>query len=97
MADFAKGVSIKEKTFDNGGSITNISINLEHFMENPINDDKYINLQIKRGKESGKLYAANNEYYQKNANNEQKTDKNLAENEEEIVKFDDNFDEECPF
>ena len=65
MTEFAKGVSVKERTFDNGGSVINISINLEEFMQNPINQDKYINLTLKRGKESGKLYAVNNEFYQK--------------------------------
>lgn len=67
MADieFVKGVSVKERNFDNGGSVINISINLEEFMLNPVNNDKYINLTLKRGKESGKLYAINNEYYQK--------------------------------
>ena len=63
--EFAKGVSVKERKFDNGGSVINISINLEEFMSNPINQDKYINLTLKRGKESGKLYAVNNEFYQK--------------------------------
>ena len=94
MVDFAKGVSVKEKTFDNGGSIINISINLESFMENPVNDDKYINLTLKRGKESGKLYAINNEFYQKNNT---KTEEKSTENDEEIVSFDENFDEEIPF
>lgn len=63
--EFAKGISVKERNFDNGGSVINISINVEEFMLNPINDDKWINLTLKRGKESGKLYAVNNEYYQK--------------------------------
>lgn len=63
--EFAKGVTVRERTFDNGGSVINISINIEEFMENPINEDKWINLTLKRGKESGKLYAVNNEYYQK--------------------------------
>ena len=66
MADFAKGINIKEKTFDNGNSIINISIDVSQIMENPINNDRFINLTIKRGKESGKLYAINNEFYQKN-------------------------------
>ena len=34
MADFAKGINIKEKTFDNGNSIINISINVEQIFEN---------------------------------------------------------------
>lgn len=65
MTEFAKGINVKERNFDNGGSVINISINVEEFMLNPINDDKWINLTLKRGKESGKLYAVNNEYYQK--------------------------------
>ena len=65
MTEFAKGVSVKERSFENSGSVINISINVEEFMLNPINDDKWINLTLKRGKESGKLYAVNNEYYQK--------------------------------
>lgn len=63
--EFAKGVKIRERQFDNGGNVINISIDLNEFMSNPINDDRYINLTLKRGKESGKLYAVNNEYYQK--------------------------------
>ena len=65
MADFAKGINIKEKVFDNGNSIINISIDVSQIMENPINNDRFINLTLKRGKESGKLYAINNEFYQK--------------------------------
>lgn len=86
MADFAKGITIKEKTFDNG-SIINMSIDVTQVMENPINNDRYINITIKRGKESGKLYAINNEFYQKNNNK-------LEENDNEIVKF---GEQEIPF
>lgn len=63
--EFAKGVSVKERNFDNGGSVINISLDLEELMLNPINKDRYINLTLKRGKESGKLYAVNNDYYSK--------------------------------
>ena len=86
MADFAKGITIKEKTFDNG-SIINMSIDVTQVMENPINNDRYINITIKRGKESGKLYAINNEFYQKNNNK-------VVENDGEIVQF---GDESIPF
>lgn len=86
MADFAKGITIKEKTFDNG-SIINMSIDVTQIMENPINNDKYINLTIKRGKESGKLYAINNEYYQKNNNK-------VVEKDDVIVQFE---GQEIPF
>ena len=58
--EFAKGISVKERNFENGGSVINISIDLNEFMSNPINNDRYINLTLKRGKESGKLYAVNN-------------------------------------
>lgn len=87
MADFAKGINIKEKVFDNGNSIINISIDVSQIMENPINNDRFINLTLKRGKESGKLYAINNEFFQKN-------NKKVEENEGEIVQF---GEEEIPF
>ena len=87
MADFAKGINIKEKVFDNGNSIINISIDVSQIMENPINNDRFINLTLKRGKESGKLYAINNEFYQKN-------NKKVEENDGEIVQF---GEEEIPF
>ena len=87
MADFAKGINIKEKVFDNGNSIINISIDVSQIMENPINNDRFINLTLKRGKESGKLYAINNEFYQKNS-------KKVEENNGEIVQF---SEEEIPF
>lgn len=86
MADFAKGINIKEKVFEGGNSIINMSIHIEQIFENPINNEKYVNITIKRGKESGKLYAINNEFYQKNNNK-------VEEKEEEIIKF----DEELPF
>lgn len=82
MADFAKGINIKEKVFDNGNSIINISIDVSQIMENPINNDRFINLTLKRGKESGKLYAINNEFFQKN-------NKKVEENEGAIVQFND--------
>jgi hypothetical protein len=88
MADFAKGINIKEKVFDNGNSIINISIDVSQIMENPINNDRCINLTLKRGKESGKLYAINNEFYQKNS-------KKVEENNGEIVQFGE--DESIPF
>lgn len=82
MADFAKGINIKEKVFEGGNSIINMSIDVSQIMENPINNERFINITIKRGKESGKLYAINNEFYQKN-------NQKVEEKEEEIVKFDD--------
>lgn len=70
MTDYAKGIYIRERNFDNGGSVINMSFDITQFFENPINDEKYINLTIKRGKESGKLYAVNDEYYQKEKEND---------------------------
>jgi hypothetical protein len=63
--EFAKGITVKEHSFEDGGSVINLSFDIAEFMENPINNDKYINITLKRGKESNKLYAVNNEYYQK--------------------------------
>lgn len=82
MADFVKGIKINEKVFESGSSIINMSIDVSQIMENPINNDRYINITIKRGKESGKLYAINNKFYQKN-------NTKVEHKEEEIVKFDD--------
>lgn len=87
MADFAKGINIKEKVFEGGNSIINMSIDVSQVMENPINNERYINITIKRGKESGKLYAINNEFYQKNNNK-------VVDKEDVIVQFD---GEELPF
>ena len=87
MADFAKGITIKEKVFESGTSIINMSIDVTQVMENPINNDRFINLTIKRGKESGKLYAINNEFYQKN-------NQKVVEKDDVIVQFD---GEESPF
>ena len=87
MADFAKGITIKEKTFESGTSIINMSIDVSQVMDNPINNDRYINITIKRGKESGKLYAINNEFYQKN-------NQKVETNEGKIVQF---GEQEIPF
>lgn len=63
--EFAKGITVKEHSFADGGSVINLSFDIAEFMENPINNDKYINITLRRGKESNKLYAVNNDYYQK--------------------------------
>jgi hypothetical protein len=68
MTEFAKGVTVKERTFEDGGSVINLSFDVTEFYDNPINNDRWINLTLKRGKESGKLYAVNNEYYQRGEN-----------------------------
>lgn len=50
---FAKGVFVKE-VFN--GAIVKVSIKVEDFCENEINEAGYINVDIKRTK-NGKLYA----------------------------------------
>ena len=53
--DFAKGLTVKvqETKF---GDIIKLGINVEAVMENPINEQGFINVEIKKAK-SGKLYA----------------------------------------
>lgn len=83
--EFAKGIKLNEKRFDNGDAIVNMSIDVSQVMENPINNDRFINVTIKRSKKNDKLYAVINEYYSK---------KTVEETEGEIVQF---GDEEIPF
>jgi hypothetical protein len=85
--EFAKGIKLNEKRFDNGDAIVNMSIDVSQVMENPINNDRFINVTIKRSKKNDKLYAVINEYYSKKDNKVEETDG-------EIVKF---GDEEIPF
>ncbi len=96
MAEFAKGIRIREKTFDNGGTVINLSIDLTELMDNPVNQERYINLKLLRGKDSGKLYAVNDEYYQNKT--DKPVDANTVKDEfnGEIVKFED-MNEEIPF
>ena len=85
--EFAKGIKLNEKRFDNGDAIVNMSIDVSQVMENPINNDRFINVTIKRSKKNEKLYAVINEYYSKK-------DNKVEETEGEIVKFEDG---EIPF
>jgi hypothetical protein len=85
--EFAKGIKLNEKRFDNGDAIVNMSIDMSQIMENPINNDRFINVTIKRSKKNEKLYAVINEYYSKK-------DNKVEETEGEIVKFEDG---EIPF
>lgn len=84
--EFAKGIKLNEKRFDNGDAIVNMSIDVSQVMENPINNDRFINVTIKRSKKNDKLYAVINEYYSK---------KITEETEDELVKFGD--EEILPF
>lgn len=83
--EFAKGIKLNEKRFDNGDAIVNMSIDVSQVMDNPINNDRFINVTIKRSKKNDKLYAVINEYYSK---------KTTEETEGEIVQF---GEEEIPF
>ena len=83
--EFAKGIKLNEKRFDNGDAIVNMSLDMSQLMENPINNDRFINVTIKRSKKNEKLYAVINEYYSK---------KTVEETDGEIVKF---GEEEIPF
>lgn len=56
--EFAKGVFVKEVA---GGKIINLSINVEQFCENEINEGGYINIDLKKSK-SGKLFAVINDW-----------------------------------
>ena len=85
--EFAKGIKLNEKRFDNGDAIVNMSLDMSQLMENPINNDRFINVTIKRSKKNEKLYAVINEYYSKK-------DNKVEETESEIVKFEDG---EIPF
>ena len=85
--EFAKGIKLNEKRFDNGDAIVNMSLDVSQIMENPINNDRFINVTIKRSKKNEKLYAVINEYYSKK-------DNKVEETEGEIVKFEDG---EIPF
>ena len=86
--EFAKGIKLNEKRFDNGDAIVNMSLDMSQLMENPINNDRFINVTIKRSKKNEKLYAVINEYYSKKDNKVEETDG-------EIVKFGE--DESIPF
>ena len=83
--EFAKGIKLNEKRFDNGDAIVNMSIDVSQVMDNPINNVRFINVTIKRSKKNDKLYAVINEYYSK---------KTIEETEGEIVQF---GEEEIPF
>lgn len=84
--EFAKGIKLNEKRFENGDAIVNMSLDMSQLMDNPINNDRFINVTIKRSKKNEKLYAVINEYYSKK-------DNKVEETEGEIVKFED----ELPF
>ena len=57
MNIFLNSVFIKEKTFDNGGSVLNVSINVKKFNEEitcHINEKGWLNFSIAQRKEEGK-------------------------------------------
>ena len=85
--EFAKGIKLNEKKFDNGDAIVNMSIDISQVMENPINNDRFINVTIKRSKKNDKLYAVINEYYSKKDNTVDKEDVIVQFDGEEIIPF----------
>lgn len=89
--EFAKGIKLNEKRFDNGDAIVNLTIDVTQVMDNPINNDRFINLTIKRSKKTEKLFAIVNEYYSKKQTEEPTTE---GPTTDEIVSF---SDEEIPF
>jgi hypothetical protein len=86
--EFAKGIKLNEKRFDNGDAIVNMSIDVSQIMENPINNDRFINVTIKRSKKNEKLYAVINEYYSKKDNKVEETEGKIVQfGDEEIIPF----------
>ena len=86
--EFAKVIKLNEKRFENGDAIVNMSIDMSQIMENPINNDRFINVTIKRSKKNEKLYAVINEYYSKKDNKVEETDGEIVQfGDEEIIPF----------
>lgn len=85
--EFAKGIKLNEKRFDNGDAIVNMSIDVSQVMENPINNDRFINVTTKRSKKNEKLYAVINEYYLKKDNKVEETEGELVQFGEEEIPF----------
>lgn len=86
--EFAKGIKLNEKRFENGDAIVNMSIDMSQIIENPINNDRFINVTIKRSKKNEKLYAVINEYYSKKDNKVEETDGEIVQfGDEEIIPF----------
>lgn len=90
--EFAKGIKLNEKRFDNGDAIVNLTIDVTQVMDNPINNDRFINLTIKRSKKTEKLFAVVNEYYSKKqteetVTEEPTTDEIVSFSEEELIPF----------
>lgn len=59
--EFAKGIKVKTVRFDNGGEIIKLGINLKQIQENKVEGD-WLNVDIKRGRESGEWYQCLNDY-----------------------------------
>ncbi len=55
--EFAKGIFVREFA---GGEIINISINVEQFYENPMNENGYISVDIRKSKKNGKRFCTLN-------------------------------------
>jgi hypothetical protein len=62
--EFVKGFILKEIETQYGTMIS-VSVNKDSFNENPFNEKGWLNFTIKKGKDSGNLYA---EIYRKEEN-----------------------------
>ena len=82
---FVKGFKVKSQE-TKYGEIIKCGINVNEFCEgNLMNDKGWINFDIKRGKESGKLYAELNTYNQNfEGNNEAQEDETVQFDEADI-------------
>lgn len=88
---FAQGINVKKKEFNNGGFILKLGINMSEFYEkNPTNERGYVNIDLKESKK-GNWYAEINTYGS-TPKQENKPDCN-----EDIVEFGDIDEEEIPF
>ena len=94
--EFAKGVSVKEVA-TKYGSILKIGINVEKFYENPQTETGFVNIDILKGKESGKPYAVINNF---KPDKKEKTKQEVEPEPVPVVEFAEEeiiIDEEIPF
>lgn len=94
MAEFAKGMNIKAIQ-TKYGELLKIGINLEKIKENPINNG-WLNVIIKRGKESNKPYLEIDNFKP----NKEQSEEHLIETEDKDLEDNvdkHNYDEEIPF
>ena len=103
MADktYINGVFLKEVTFNNGGSIINMNINVEKFIQELKAHEKngYTNIKICKRREAdahGNTHYAELNTYQKPENNQTERQEPTKESYEEADK-DENGNDDLPF